>query len=206
MEAKPSQVGWSFWLYWVLFSAAGIILGFLIGFALASIITGDNIEIGVLRGIFGYSMLGAGLGSMVGLMQRIVLRRYVSRSGWWVLASTAGFAVAFGGGYVVAVVALGYSDEGLGNLDMLLGYTVVVAIGGAVTGILQWWVLRGKVSRAGWWVVASTVGWGLSMVAAGIIEVVLAAGFFAPPAAGVLLGGITGGALVWLLRQPVTED
>lgn len=204
METKPTQVGWGFWLYWVLFSAAGIILGFLIGFALASIITGDDIEIGVLRGIIGYSMLGAGIGSMVGLMQRIVLRQYVSRSGWWVLASTAGFAVAFGGGYGVAVVALGYSDSP-GNLAVLLGYTVVVAFGGAVAGILQWLVLRGQVSRAGWWVVASIVGWGLSMVTAGIIEGVLAAGFFAPPAAGAVLGAVTGGALVWLLRKPVLE-
>ena len=197
MEAKPSQVGWSFWFYWVLFSAAGIILGFLIGFAIASIITGDNIEIGVLRGILGYSMLGAGLGFMVGLMQRIVLRRYISRSGWWVLASAAGFALALGGWYGVAVVSFGYSDE----LEV-----AVVSIGGALTGILQWLVLRGQVYRPGWWIVASTLGWGLSMVVAEVIADDLAAGFFAPPAAGAVLGGITGGVLVWLLRQPIQEN
>jgi hypothetical protein len=98
MEAKPSQVGWDFWLQWVLATIVGFIGGFLIGFVLASIITGDDIEIGVLRGILGYSILGAGFGSMVSLMQRLVLRRHISRAGWWVLASTVGFAVAFGGG------------------------------------------------------------------------------------------------------------
>jgi hypothetical protein len=83
---------------------------------------------------------------------------------------------------------------------------VVVALGGAVTGILQWLVLRGKVSRAGWWVLASIVGWALGIAlwdsgwdAGTEYETFLMVG------SRVVLGAVTGGALVWLLRQPKAE-
>ena len=173
------------------------------GWILGDII-GDFIGSGVLVGILAFSMLGAVLGSVVSLMQCLVLRRRVSRADWWLLASTAGFAVAGGGGYGAAVVAFDYSEvlEGLGSFAAVLRWTMVVALGGAVTGILQWLVLRGQVSRAGWWVLASTVGWGLGMTAG------IAYSWPGPMwliVTGAVLGAVMGGALVWLLRQPVPE-
>ena len=210
MKVKGSQVGWGFWLQWVLASAVGWFVGFFIGFVL-SYVPGDVIRSDVLDGILGYFILGAALGSGVSLMQLVVLRGRVSGAGWWVLASTAGLAVAGGGGYGAAVVAFGYSEglEDLGSFAALLGYTLVVALGGAVTGILQWLVLRGQVSRAGWWVLASTVGWGLSMAVVGAFSVVAAVPgsglLFGLPVGGAVLGAVTGGALIWLLRQPVPE-
>jgi hypothetical protein len=83
-----------------------------------------------------------------------------------------------------------------------LGWIVVGALGGAVTGILQWLVLRAQVSRAGWWVLASTVGWGLGMVGTRAFEVLA---IFGGLVGGAVLGAVTGGALVWLLRQPAPE-
>ena len=210
MKAEGSQVGWGFWLRWVLISTVGWFVGFLMGFVLGGII-GDVIGSGVLKRILQYFMLGAALGSGVCLMQWLVLRRRVSRAGWWVLASIAVFAVTGGGGYGAAVVAFGYSEglEEWGSFAAVLGWTVVVALGGAVTGILQWLVLRRQVSRAGWWVLASTVGWGLSMAVsmavAGAFEVVAVGLLFGLLVGGAVLGAVTGGALVWLLRQPVPE-
>jgi hypothetical protein len=173
-------------------------LGFIMGFILVNIIVGEGNGSSVLGEILGAFMFGAALGSVVGLMQWFVLMRRVSRAGWWVLASAAGFAVA-GVGFQTAVVAFGYSEgaEGLGS-SVVLGLTVVGVLGGAVAGILQWLVLRRQVSRAGWWVLASTVGWGLSMALAGASSLGLLVG-------GAVLGAVTGGALVWLLRQPVQE-
>jgi hypothetical protein len=180
----------------------GWFVGLLIVFVLDGLIVVDVMRSGVLVGILAYSMLGAALGSVVSLLQWLVLRRRVSRAVWWVLASTAGFAVAGGGGCGAAVVAFGYSEvlKGLGSLAVL-GWTVVVALGGAVTGILQWLVLRRHVSRAGWWVLASTVGCGLGMAVMGAFAV----GGFVLAVGGAVLGAVTGGALVWLLRQPVPE-
>ena len=209
MKVKRGQVGWGFWLQWVLASAVGWFVSFFFGWILSDII-GDFIGSGVLLGILAYSILGAVLGSGVSLMQSLVLGRRVSRAGWWVWASTVGFAVAGGGGYGAAVVAFDYSHVigGLGSFTVVLRWIMVVALGGAMTGILQWLVLRGQVFRAGWWVLASTVGWGLSMAVVGAFLVV-DVGFwslFGLPVGGAVLGVVSGGALVWLLRQSVTKE
>ena len=148
-------------------------------------------------------MFGAALGSVVGLMQWFVLRQQISRAGWWALASAAGLAVVISAGIVVA--ALTNYSVGLDNFSVLLRWIVVMALGGAVIGMLQWLILRGQVSRAGWWMLASTVGWGLSIAVAGVFALVAVGLVFGLLVGGVVLGAVTGGALVWLLRQPRTE-
>ena len=123
MKVKRSQVGWGFWLQWVLASTVGCFLGFLIAFILdmlTILIVEDVIESGVLVVLLSSSMLGAALGSVVSGMQWLVLRRHVYRAGRWVLASTAGFAVAVGGGYGTAVGTFGYS-EGVGESIVMVG-------------------------------------------------------------------------------------
>jgi hypothetical protein len=109
------------------------------------------------------------------------------------------------GGYVIFQAEnIGYS-EWL-RLSTLLRYAVVAALGGAVRGILQWLVLRGKVSRAGWWVLASTVGWALGMTVSRVIPWGDDSDVLLPMVVtGAVMGAVTGGALVWLLRQPVPE-
>jgi hypothetical protein len=83
----------------------------------------------------------------------------------------------------------------------------------------QWFVLRRQVTRAGWWVVASTVG--LVVAGAGVLASIqyfldaflseIKPGFGPGDAAvGLILslaiyGAITGAVLVWLLRQPRPE-
>jgi hypothetical protein len=200
MKVKGSQAGWDFWLGWVVASSVGILVGFIIGMVIGTL-PDDKIEwlIGLVAGI----MLGIG----VGVLQWLVLRRRASGVGWWVLASAAA-GYAFGTGFIGILESLTALSFGT-----LLRYTVVAALGGAVAGILQWLVLRGKVSRAGWWVLASTVGWGLCMAVAGAGLALLEymnmsegfGGLLLLPVTGVVLGAVTGGALVWLLRQPVPE-
>ena len=58
--------------------------------------------------------------------------------------------------------------------------------------MLQWLVLRRQMPRAGWWVLASTVGWVVGMPLGDING---------PPGLGAAYGVITGTTLVWLLRQ-----
>jgi hypothetical protein len=180
-----------------LVSTIGWFLGYFLGFILADVF-GDIIS-GVLGNILGMIMWGAGLGFMVGVLQWLFLPVRVSRAGRWVLANTVGLAVASGIGSFFEELT------SLGSIDEFLGLTVVVALGGAVTGILQWLVLRGQFSRAGWWVLASTVGWGLSMAVVGAFSAVGVGSFEGSPVGGVVLGVVTGTALVWLLRQPIPE-
>lgn len=203
-KVDRAPVGWGFGLLWVFLSAMGWsighTMGFVAGYAPIELIGGALGE-GLAPCVAG-SVLGAG----AGILQWVVLRRRVPGAGRWVWASIAGLTVA--GGVGGAVVVAGASPE-MGSLAAVVGWTLVVALGGAVTGMLQRPVLRAQVSRAGWWVLASTVGWGLGMAVSGAVMVVSVPGppfpgFFGSLAAGgVAFGAVTGGALVWLLRQPL---
>jgi hypothetical protein len=178
-----------------------LVVGFIAGFLSLGLIYdvhGDWLIYNVLGDWLDILFLGIVPGIGVGILQWLVLRRRVSGAGWWVLASAAA-------GYGILAGFIGYSESL--SFGTLLSLTGVVALGGAAVGTLQWLVLRGKVSRAGWWVLASTVGWGLSVTMARAIpwsndetDVLLALAV-----TGAVLGAVTGGALVWLLRQPVPE-
>jgi hypothetical protein len=193
MKVTESQAGWGFWLGWVVASTVGVVVGSIMGI-ISLFLTGE--EFGEWLAFLGWGiMLGVG----VGILQWLVLRRRVSGVGWWVLATAAG-------GYGIFQASFILIEESL-SFGLLLSSTGVAALGGAVTGILQWLVLRGKVSRAGWWVLASTVGWGLSMavsiaVPSGVTDDI---DFMGLVVTGAVLGAVTGAALVWLLRQPVPE-
>ena len=68
-------------------------------------------------------------------------------------------------------------------------------LGGVVAGLLQWLMRRRHVTRAGWWVLASTVGWALggpAIVDADASWAVLGAVYEVIP-----------GAVLVRLRQPV---
>lgn len=210
MKVKRSQVGWRFGILWMLLNTIGWPIGYLVGFALASIITEDIIGSGVLGEILSGISFGAALGSVVGLMQWLVLRRQISLAGWWILASAAGLAVVVGAGVAVAVLT-DYSVE-LADFADLYRWVAVVALGGAVAGILQWIILRQQVYRASWWVLASTLGWALSIfVQGGFIvgrtarELTIGRQIGSWFGGGVVLGVVTVVAMVWLLRQPVPE-
>jgi len=195
MKVKRSQVGWGFGIMWVLASTVGMFVGFNMGFFLAAF---THLVLG-LGDRLAFSFFGIALGIGVGVLQWLVLRRRVYRVGWWVLASAAG-------GYGILQAGFEGLSESL-SFGALLSFTGVVALGGAVTGLLQWLVLRGQVSRAGWWVLASTVGWGLVGAVLGAFPwgVGDTDALVALVVTGAVLGAVTGGALVWLLRQPVPE-
>lgn len=195
----------------------GWFAGFLGGFIVASGFV-DLVGFGPVQAVFAYSILGLFLGSVVGLIQWRVIRRRVAGTFLWVAASAAGMAVAGGAGYGIAVLIFGYSEdlEGLGTFGAVLGWTLVAACGGALTGALQSRAMRRHSPWAGWWVVASTVGWGLSMAVAGTVIVMASrlvgepdpgvVWFFAAAliAGGATLGLFTGSAIVRLLTQPTT--
>lgn len=196
MNDKVRQFEWGIFLLWILTSAMGWMIGFFIGVILAEII--DGIVIWSSEILF-YFMLGAGLGSGVGFMQWLLLWWQIPRAGWWVLASAAGLAVASGVGIAADTLKV------VGSIDTLLGWTLVGVLGGAIIGIFQWLVLRKQVSRAGWWVLASTLGWGLSMVAWEVFSADGVWSFSGLPASGATLGVVTGGFLVWLLGRSKSE-
>lgn len=212
MNAENTFIGWRFGLRWVLLTAAGWIIGIPLGFVFVAV---AGWIIGVPEGsnsiILKLGLDNAAaficLVAVVGLMQWLALRRVVRRAGFWVPASIIGFTISSIIHGVVCYV-WGYPD----NLDHLPG-TVVWAMafvaGGILAGVLQHHILQRQVSHSAWWVPASAVGWGLSVIGLGIPSFFLPYGrpFIVLPLvlASVLLGIVTGGTLIWLLRQPMQQ-
>jgi hypothetical protein len=179
-EQPRRKPGWGFWLLWVLASTAGWAMGLSVGLAVGNAVlnaVGDAVV---------EAVGGAVGGAVSGVAQWLILRRQVRRADWWILASTAGWAVGGAVGGAVAGAVVG---------------AVGLAVAGAVIGVAQWLLLRRQVRRAGWWILASAAGWAVGLAVADAVgeAAVLAV-------IGAVSGIITGAVLVWLLRQPCRED
>jgi hypothetical protein len=175
--APQRQPGWRVWFLWLMAGAFGWGQGVYWGwFDGSEPKTLQAIPTVILAGYLGVAVGGI----LIGVLQSLVLRRHVTRAGWWVLAS-------LGAAAVVGLVVFG-----LGVVNTDLGWIGGVSVFGTVVGLLQWAVLRRHVPRAGWWVLASTVGWAVGMPLGDIVG---------PPGLGAAYGVITGTAMVWLLRQ-----
>jgi hypothetical protein len=123
---------------------------------------------GVVRSIVGPTVgdavvgpvAGAVGGAAVGIAQSVVVGKQVGRARWWILASSVGWAVGGGGGWAIAYARDWAVLGSIGCYAEVIykGGAVIGAMGGTVVGIAQWVVLRKQVYRAGWWILASTVG------------------------------------------------
>ena len=199
-------MGWSArggWLWWVLASTVGWAVGGTVGVAL-----GGELSMGLA--VTGYLGVAVGV-TMTGALQWLVLRGQVGGAAWWMVASVVGAALvgilAVVLGWVVGVVGrlvggaawgANWGPDWSADPGGDVGFVVAVAAGGTVLGVLQWLVLRRQVARAGWWVLASSVGWVMGGLASGITNTT--AGW---AVLGIVYGAITGIVLVWLLRREV---
>ena len=192
MNTESSKSDRGLWLAWFLASLIGYALGMFLGASVAyGLFDRDTFD-----GTMGLT-LGIVMGTIGGFAQWVVLRERFAGAGWWILASALGFATVFSMGGTVR------PNEN----PAMIGVKMAIAFG-VVTGIPQWMILRQKVVRAGWWVLASVLGLlvgefgfplsiavsaatnneSLSMLA---VAFVFAAGY----------GAVTGAVLVWLLNQ-----
>jgi hypothetical protein len=169
--------GWRLWFLWLMAGAIGW------GWSMDAGSFGEPRQFEVLQSLPAVSIpqflsVVAG-GILVGVAQWLVMRRYVNRAVRWVPASLG----------AVALSALVFFGVGLFDAD--LGLIAGVGLYGTLAGVLQWLVLQREVTRAGWWVLASTVGWVVS----------IPVGDITGPPGWAFYGAITGTLLVWLLRQ-----
>jgi hypothetical protein len=176
-EALP--VGLPFSLQWMLASA--------LGWAIDPAVPGAM------------GLRGTVVGAIVGVMQWLVLRRRTRQAGWWVLASAAGAGVAG-----LAVEELLIDTGALSRLWPLdLGTAAIGGAAGLAVGVAEWLVLRRWVRRAGWWVLASSVGMAIGYGATDAFTILPA--FWASALSGAVCEAIRGLTLVWLMQTPVSE-
>jgi hypothetical protein len=205
------QFDWGLGLWWVLATLLGWAVGLSSLFFLLSLLI-RLLEPSLGTALLRMLVVGALTGGAAGVLQWLVLRRRVSQSSGWILASVVGYAV----GAVVVLLGL-WLDASRTTLLLLLGARGGVF--GVLVGVMQWLVLRSHLAHAGWWIVASILGWGggifllilpyyLSGEPAYYYGVVSRSGRLmeiarAVAVSGLVAGAVTGVALALLLRQPV---
>jgi hypothetical protein len=215
INERQIEIGWRFGLRWVLLTVVGWVIGFPLGFVFVAVAGGiigvhEGSDSIILKLGLDNAALFIFIVAVVSLMQWLALRRIFRRAGFWVLASIIGFTISSISHGVVCHIC-GYPDD-LGPHGALV-WAVAFVVGGTLTGVLQQRILRRQVYRSAWWVPASAAGWGLSVIGFGLIELAfpkeagpfatLIGGLVLPVGLGaILLGIVTGGTLIWLLRQP----
>ena len=155
-ELEKQQVGWRFWLFWVIMTNIGFFLGVWVGGIFAGLVEpgisqlGDKLIQNTLSGLI--------IGGLTGLTQALVLRRHGFSGGGWTIATAIGWAAGiFIAGYLI------FSLDPTIKTNDFFGWIVPASfIAGAVVGIPQWVVLRKGKSPIGWWLIlVSTFGWGI---------------------------------------------
>ena len=143
LEKVPVSGG--FWLKYGLFTDVGNAIGFAVsmvsGVVVLYIAYGSEANDYIAEmlqgfGIF-YGLVGGGL---IGAGQRLALKRWVAKTGWWIPTTAVGFLLG-----TLVVMRM--------NETWLMGFLV-----GSLVGALQWFmVLRHQTPRARWWILWTAI-------------------------------------------------
>lgn len=180
--AQPGQrLAYRFCLQWI----GGNILGFLI--SLYWLEVGERAALQGLEGAIG--------GTVIGLAQWLVLRRWCPQAGWWILSSTLCWTVLGASklGALGWVVPQTHSDL----LRLFYGLVDGMKMG-AILGVGQWLVLRQCFADAKAWICVSVLAWAIALGSGWVI------GGWLHTITGLFLGEVIGLALVWLLMALMT--
>ena len=145
-----------------------------------------------------------GLFAAPALLQWLVLRHWLPRAAWWILAGAVGSFLGFLPiEWAVAAedtnVALHFANI---SVSPHIAFHAFCFLAGAVQGAVEWLVLRRWTSRAGWWVPARSIGsYGAIWVYLSGTRAAEIHPFLGPVASGAVSGAVTGLVLVLLLRN-----
>jgi hypothetical protein len=154
---KPER---SFYLGWIVLTSLCVPIAFLLSIITLKIITnivGDFVYVNGVRHItedyLAMYVFVPLVSLLTGALQYWLLRRYLTHMGWWVFATVAGW---FLGVLLLALPGwLSWTDTPLNNLDLIF------LVMGLAIGVTQWLLLQRQLARAGWWIAANILGWGL---------------------------------------------
>jgi hypothetical protein len=190
--AMNRKLSWTVWPLWIVSHLFSIPVAMLIMLAVIAIVPGIVGLSQDLSRLVPFALLPA-LGATTGVLQWVLLRRHLQRGTPWIIVTVLGWLVGLFLGYLGWLLAkiLGYSEQPVAVAG------IVLPSFGVAVGVTQYLVLRRVVARAGWWVVANTLGYGaLILTVTGPITSILEAVFLIS-----LPALITGLALVLLFRQ-----
>lgn len=199
MTIKIKHKKFQFWLKWTLLSFGIIPVTYMISL----------IVVLLVHGAFGFSQMeggtylsqtvmqiagGAVIGLGTSLYQRSLFKQIYNVSSSWIYTLVIGFAVTE---LIVCIILwqLGLNRYELRFIEFKpLPEALFFACAGLIIGLSQWTILRRYFSRSIYWVIASTLGWGICV----LVTLISIWAFFI---GALLYGVITGATLMWVLRK-----
>ncbi|NJC96039.1 MAG: hypothetical protein FIB03_06845 [Anaerolineae bacterium] len=150
----------SFYVGWIALTSLSVPLAFFFSLIVLKIVTNvvwDFIVVNGIRHITEDYLLMyvfvPFIGLSTGALQYVLLRKVLPRMGWWVPATVGGWLL---GVFLLALPGwLGWTGTPPDNLDL------VFLVMGLAIGTAQWVLLQRRLARAGWWIAANILGWGL---------------------------------------------
>jgi hypothetical protein len=171
MFANSERPKWFFYLGWVLASVVSLPIAGVIGFVvigLTTMVVGGRIMVdGVSHITEDYLATWLQfplLGLVTGVLQYFMLRRYLARCGWWIVAAALGWTLPFVLSFAFFAAFPGAS---LGLRPSPALAVATLALLGSLAALPQWWLLRRRVRLASWWPIAAFLGWGMVGLAVG---------------------------------------
>jgi hypothetical protein len=161
-ETNIKRPDWFFYPGWILASILAITLSWFAYFLVIGVVTrwiGHTFHVNGQTRItedylFFYIFLPM-LSLLSGILQYSLLRLYVPKMRGWILATMAGWLLVFAAmGLLTRVFEEAF-------LTLWNGTLAFATIGGMI-GLCQWVFLRQRIPKAGWWILASALGWGLA--------------------------------------------
>jgi len=193
-------------------------LGGIVGTFLLSVVSNANTS---LNGLLIWFYLASPL-FFVALGQWLLLRRFVPQSGWWLLTSVLGFIFVYPYLLIYSSSALFTDGKSLifGTPEFWsasLSLAIMTFIFGGIVGLMQGILVIRRLGAAPtlllWWIIGSTIAWGVGYP---LGEQFLASFFwhgstpFSQAAVGLvvgttwgIIGAITGVVLIWVGRARV---
>jgi len=215
---------------WTVASAWGTGVGLLRGAGVGLAVMTISLGLGAVRGpsadigyFYGAGLVLSGLvaalatGFAIGTAQWGVLRSRMPDNIRWARATTVGLIVALLG--VAGIYQASKQIVGVSGFISSSSEVVQAVVGGSLASMIwssaQWFVLRRRIRRVGWWIPANGVAAAVAWAVASLILLTPPAGTYGPgagavvalaalpavAAAAVIWGLLTGGTLIWLLRQ-----
>ena len=137
------------------------------------------------------------LGLFSGVFQYSLLQLYVPKMGGWIVATLAGWLLVF--------ATLGLLTQVTEEAFLLLwnGTLAFTLIGGLI-GLSQWVFLRRRIPKAGWWILASMLGWGFAVL--GRLTPVRHGSALAQLLTAILLPAIVACFAWWYLLKPNAQQ
>ena len=206
MSVSTNKEKVQFWWKWTLINALVLILSYIISvfvilFIAESIFDNSIDEWGSpFEQTVGQIALGIVIGFSIGITQWRLLRKVFNVSSFWLYSVAIGFTIL----ELIAGIILWKLDINRGELNFIesnvLAHALLLAITGLIIGIIQMPLLKKQYAGRVYWVIASTLAWGTSILITAIdqdSELALLITFII---GAILYGAITGATLMWILK------